>query len=183
MLMEFNSLIEKVGRLAAEYEMKYHGCSQCVVAAIQEGLGLSDKSAFKAATGLAGGIARMGETCGALLGGIMAIGMVFGRDILEDSATSTKYQKTMQLSSQLCNKFMEEFGTTKCREIQVKLFGRSFNLNDPKEREEFVRAGAFSINGCPSVVRRATRLAMKIIVENLCEANDASAQLAKHLLH
>ncbi|MEM3395298.1 MAG: C-GCAxxG-C-C family protein [Nitrososphaerota archaeon] len=167
MSIEFDSLIDKVERLAAEYEMKYHGCSQCVVAAIQEGLGLSNKSAFKAATGLAGGVARMGETCGALLGGIISIGIIFGRDMLEDSTTSIGYQKTMQLSSQLCNEFINEFGTTRCRDIQMKLFGRSFNLNDPEQRREFVLAGAYNINGCPSVVRKAARIATKIIIENL----------------
>lgn len=167
MNIESGSLIERAEKLGAEYEMKYHGCSQCVFAAVQETLGLNNKSAFKAATGLAGGVARMGETCGALLGGIMAIGILFGREALEDSASSMGYQMTMQLSSQLCKEFIREFGTTRCRDIQAKLFGRSFDLSDPEQRKEFMLAGAYSINGCPSVVKKAVRLTMEIILKNL----------------
>jgi hypothetical protein len=49
-------LVEKIGILASEYEMKYHGCAQCVLAALQEGFGIVDMLTFKAATGLCGGI-------------------------------------------------------------------------------------------------------------------------------
>jgi C_GCAxxG_C_C family probable redox protein len=81
-------LMTKIGEKAYVYERTYHGCSQCVLAALQESLGVGSQDSFKAATALAGGIARMGSTCGALVGGIMGIGLAFGREVLEDSTTS-----------------------------------------------------------------------------------------------
>ena len=100
-------LVEKIGILASEYEMRYHGCAQCVLAALQEGFGIADKLTFKAATGLSG-VARMGETCGALIGGLLVIGMIFGRESLEEAPKSERYQKTMDISSILIHEFNKE---------------------------------------------------------------------------
>lgn len=164
--LNVQELIERVGVLASEYEMKYHGCAQCVIAALQEAFQIRDSLIFKAASGLSGGIARMGETCGALIGGLLAIGMVFGREKLEDASLSVEYQKTMHLSASLIQEFSKEFGSTKCREIQLKIFGKSFDLNDPDQRKEFASAGAYSQHGCPLVVKKAATLAAKVIISN-----------------
>ncbi len=64
---------------------------------------------------------------------IMAIGLAYGREKLEVSTSSINYQKAMKIAIKLYQKFEEEFGSTKCRDIQRTLFGRSFNLNNPKD--------------------------------------------------
>ena len=46
---------------------------------LQEEFGLGDIQSFKAATVLTGGVVRRGETCGALLGALMALGLAMGR--------------------------------------------------------------------------------------------------------
>ena len=45
-------LIEKIGNMAYDCESTYHGCSQCALIALQDGLGLGDKMSFKAASAL-----------------------------------------------------------------------------------------------------------------------------------
>jgi len=64
------------------------------------------------ATGFGGGIARNGDTCGALAGGIMAIGLAFGRDNSKQSR-DTCYLAT----NQLYRDFVKEFRSCKCREL------------------------------------------------------------------
>lgn len=155
-------LIARIGETAYEYERSYHGCSQCVLRALQDHLKLGNRESYKAATALAGGIARMGETCGALIGGIMAISLAFGREELEDGTTSPGYAKAMDLSMDLCRRFQEAFGTTQCREIHKALFGRSFNFWDPEERKEFVKAGGYE--KCPEVARKAAELTAQVIL-------------------
>jgi len=156
------NLVAKTGQAAYEYERDYHGCSQCVIAALQDCLGLGNRDSFKSATALAGGIARMGMTCGSLVGGIMAISLAFGREVLEDSVTSQGYARAMDLGGELCARFEKEFGSTQCREIQQSLFGRSFDLRNPQERKEFHRAGSYE--KCPQVARRAAELAAEVIL-------------------
>ncbi len=156
-------LVAKIGEAAYVYERTYHGCSQCVLAAIQERLGLGNQESFKAATALAGGIARMGSTCGALVGGLMGVGLAFGRGSLEDSVASPGYARAMELAGELCRRFEKEFGSTTCRDIQRSLFGRSFDMRDPQERAEFRKAGGYE--KCPHVARRAAELGAEVILE------------------
>jgi len=156
-------LVVRAVEAAYVYERAYHGCSQCVLAALQESLGLGSQDSFKAASGLAGGIARMGRTCGALMGGLMGIGLAFGREVLEDSTTSQGYGRAMELSGELCRRFEKEFGSTQCWDIQRSLFGRSFDLRDPAEREAFRQAGGYE--KCPYVAGKAAELSAAAILE------------------
>jgi C_GCAxxG_C_C family probable redox protein len=156
-------LVVRAAEAAYIYERTYHGCSQCVLAALQESLGVGSQDSFKAATALAGGIARMGSTCGALVGGLMGIGLAFGRDALEDSTTSPGYARAMELGGELCRRFEKEFGSTRCWDIQKSLFGRSFDLRDPQERVEFREAGGY--DKCPHVAGKAAELAATVIVD------------------
>lgn len=165
--MSCEDVVKKVGDLAYYYELVYHGCSQCVLKAIQDSLNVGDNLTFKAATAFAGGIARAGEECGALMGGIMAISVVYGRDRLEESIVSSGYLKAMELSVKLYEEFKKEFGSVKCSDIQKKLFGRSFNLRSEEDRKKFAEAGAYGPSGCAQVVKKGAMLAAKIILENL----------------
>jgi C_GCAxxG_C_C family probable redox protein len=156
-------LIARVAETAYVYERAYHGCSQCVLGALQDCLGVGGKDSFKAATALAGGIARLGATCGALLGGLMGISLAFGREALEDSTISQGYARAMDVGGELCRRFQEEFGSTQCSEIQRSIFGRSFDLRDPGEREAFRQAGGYE--KCPYVVAKAAELAAAVTLE------------------
>ncbi|MCJ7523276.1 MAG: C-GCAxxG-C-C family protein [Dehalococcoidia bacterium] len=67
------SMKEHVKRKAYEYARQYHSCSQAMLVAFQEPLGL-DAQALRAASPLVGGMG-MGKTCGALAGGGMVLGL------------------------------------------------------------------------------------------------------------
>lgn len=157
-----SEFIEGVGNTAYEYEKTYHGCSQCVLKALQDQLGLGDGLTFKAASALTGGVGRMGDACGALLGGIMAIGLAFGREKLEVATNSKPYQQAQEFAGELGDMFKKELGSIRCREIQESIFGRSFDLRRPEEREAFVTAGGYE--KCPEVVQKAARLTAEIIL-------------------
>jgi hypothetical protein len=73
----------------------------------------------------------------------------------------------MNISSILIHEFNKEFNSTKCKDIQTKLFRRYFNLNDPEQHKEFALSGAYSQRGCPLVVKKAATLSAKVILDNL----------------
>jgi C_GCAxxG_C_C family probable redox protein len=130
---------------------------------VQETLDLKDKGAFKAASGLAGGIARRGETCGALLGAIMAVCQVVGRESIEDVE---QYRAAMEPCGELYLKFKEEVGHTMCAEIHKILYGRTFRLCVQEEHDAFVGAGGHAPDGCPSVCSKAARIAASFILDS-----------------
>ena len=163
--------VEKVKRKALENDF-LSGCSQSVLGAIQEEFGIGNLDSFKAATVLSGGVARKGETCGAIIGALLALGLVTGREKMEDFDA---YQRGMKLADEVRDKFMKElksqFGfqkeleSTLCRHIQEKIYGRSFNLSDDKERQAFLDAGGHGETGCPKVCG----IAAQVIAEKIME--------------
>jgi C_GCAxxG_C_C family probable redox protein len=158
-------LIDAVSISAYNNDRAYEGCARCVLAAINEHLRLTPEEGFneciKASTALAAGVARMGETCGALLGGIMALGLEFGS---EDMSLFQRYADTMQISRELFIKFQDRYGTVKCAEIQEKLLGRRYNFYKEEDRESWYREGG--LEKCPGVCAEAAGLAAEIILNH-----------------
>ena len=139
---------------------------------MQEELGLGDLQSFKAATVLGGGVARRGETCGALIGALMALGLAVGRERMEDTQ---QYHEAMVPAAELSRRFQQElqaqFGfsaaleTTLCRDIQARIYGRAFDLADPAGLRAFLDAGGHSPEGCPKVCAVAARVAAEQLMD------------------
>jgi C_GCAxxG_C_C family probable redox protein len=114
-----------------------------------------------AGNSLAGGVARYGETCGALTGALMALGMVAGRKRIEDVDA---YQACMQIAYEVREKFLELVGHTLCAEIHKILLGRPYRLYDDDDRQRFHDDGGHERTGCPGVCGKAARIAAEIIL-------------------
>ncbi|MBU0969902.1 MAG: C-GCAxxG-C-C family protein [Proteobacteria bacterium] len=85
-----------------------------MVYAFREESGLSEEMALKIACGLGAGMARKGEVCGAVTGGILVLGMRHGRGSKDDrSAQERTYAKTRELM----DRFSEKHGTVICRNL------------------------------------------------------------------
>lgn len=164
-------LIQKIGEDAFEND-KDSGCSQSVLLSLQDNLNIGNTESFKAATLLSGGVVRFGETCGAFLGGLMALGLVIGRERMEDYQT---YDSAMKVGAEMRGNFKtalkDEFGfeeelkSTTCREIQERLYGRSFKLYDKKELKAFLDAGGHSERGCLKTCEIGARVAAEQILK------------------
>ena len=108
------ALKKQARKKAYDYELECHGCSQAVLLTFQELLGLEDELTFKAAGPLCAGLG-MGKTCGALTGGIMVLGMKYGRPRIQDGLNGLF--PGMGVAQRLVQRFEQEFGTTVCSEI------------------------------------------------------------------
>ena len=98
--------------VAAEKFLSGYNCAQSVLYAFGPDLGLDGETALKVATGLGAGMARRGEVCGALTGGILVLGLKYGRGGQQDrAATEETYQKTLELMA----RFEKEHDSCLCR--------------------------------------------------------------------
>jgi len=91
-----------------------YNCAQSVLFSFSDDIGIDKNSALKIACGFGAGMGRKGEICGAVTGGIITIGMKYGRG--EDNgydATEKTYLKTRELM----DKFEAKYGTCICREL------------------------------------------------------------------
>ena len=156
-------ILAKVYKLGYEYEQTKGGCSQSVLAAIQDTIGLVDNSVFKSGQCLAAGGALTGQgTCGALSGGFMAISIWIGRDrnMFDNDQTAIKAQK---ISKKLYDRFLQEYGTCICCGVQKKIFKRSYNLWT--ELDKFLEAGGH-IDKCPEVVAKTAQWTAELMLSN-----------------
>ena len=88
-------------------------------------LSIGDEATIKSADALAGGTALSTKgTCGALVGGLLAISSVVGREYDDFCAGKTK-RRVFQFSKQLYDKFIDEYGSPLCCDVHLKLFGRT----------------------------------------------------------
>ncbi len=158
-------MAKKAYQLGKQYEKTYRGCGQCVVAALQDALQIENQEIFKAATALAGGTGLAADNgCGAYIGATLVLSSIIGRE--RDNFADPKgiRFKTHQLARQFREKFIQEYGSVICRDIQNKLLGRYYYLADPQEYEKFHNAGAHDVH-CPEVVGKAAKWMVEILSE------------------
>jgi len=83
---------------ATEKFLSGYNCAQSVLYAFREEGDLSEETALKIACGLGAGMARKQEVCGAVTGGILVLGMRYGRGSKDDRSTQERtYVKTQKL--------------------------------------------------------------------------------------
>ena len=143
------------------YMQLSHHCAQTSFMALKEQFGLEGGEIVRALTPLVG-IAERGETCGAVTGPLMVMGLIFGRDEqrLDDWDA---YRSSLIPAGEFCSRFEEVYGSTMCHEIQKGEFGRCYQLTDPDELREFQEADATT--HCSKVVKRAVHIAADILLD------------------
>ena len=120
-----------------------------------------DDRVFKAGSCLSGGVVGRGETCGALTGGMLAIGNEIGRERLEDVE---QLRKARGSATELYLRLHEEVGHTVCGEIHKLKFGRTYRLYDPEDQKAFHEVGGHGDDGCPKVCATAARITADILL-------------------
>ncbi len=105
--------IQSKEEIAKSYYLDGCNCAQAVFLSFSEELGLEATSAAKIALSFGGGMGR-GETCGALTGALMALGLSESGSIPPAPADKAQCISKAKL---LASRFEETFGTTLCREL------------------------------------------------------------------
>ena len=96
-----------------KFESGYN-CAQAVLYACSDDVNVDKNIALKISCGFGAGMGRKQEVCGAVTGGIIAIGAKYGRgEDDEQSATEKTYEKTKEL----LDKFQTKHGTIICLEL------------------------------------------------------------------
>jgi C_GCAxxG_C_C family probable redox protein len=116
-----------------EILMKSGNCAQTSFVVLQEQFDLDGGQILRALTPFPG-IALRGETCGAVTGSLMALGLEFGRDDLSDWRG---YIGSLPSARRFCKRFEEENGSTGCAK-RINLVGtmiwpiKLMHLNMPR---------------------------------------------------
>lgn len=120
--------VERVRRKAEDYYRNGDFyCSETIVKVIKDEFALPiPDEAVAMASGFPVGMGGSGCTCGAIAGGIMALGMVFGRTEAKDP----KVDKAMALARELHDAFKDRHGCLCCRVLTRGMeFGSQEHMN------------------------------------------------------
>lgn len=89
-------------------------CSQAVFSTYATQFGLDEPTALKLAASFGGGMARLGETCGAVTGAMLILGLQYGAISATDTASKTK---NYALCRELVNQFIARNKSIRCKDL------------------------------------------------------------------
>ena len=107
----------------------WNNCAQAILTSFCEKDGLDREIALKLTTGFGGGMASMGNTCGAVTGAFMVIGLKHGR-ILEEEIEEK--EKTKEIILEFVKRFKEKYTSIMCRD----LIGCDLSTEEGQEKAE-----------------------------------------------
>jgi C_GCAxxG_C_C family probable redox protein len=139
-----------------EYAERYFGdfnCSQTVLTAFCEELGLDREAGLKVSCAFGGGLSHNDSVCGAVTGALMVIGLKYGKFLAEDTAAR---DRTYALAREFIARFKSEFGSISCTDLI------HYNLSSAEDYAKAREAGVFK-SVCMPLVKRAIEIVEEII--------------------
>ncbi len=143
-------------KIASESFKNGYNCAQSVISAFGPELGLSRELAIKMTTGFGAGVNHSGNTCGAVIGAYLVIGLKYGIDVPSDKEGK---ETTRELLDKFSEKFRESYPSLLCKDIL------GADVSKPDELEALRKEDKFA-SFCPHVVEVAATIVEEILDEN-----------------
>ncbi len=122
-------------------------CSQAVLSAYAVQFELDEETAAKIASGFGGGMGRMADTCGAVTGAFMVLGLKYGQNSPDREAKEAIYAQVKDFAG----RFQARNGSLVCRDLLDCDISTAEGLQQAREAEMFSRT-------CPKFVRDACEI-------------------------
>lgn len=136
---------QKIKEIVYKYYRKGFHCAEAIVCSLQEIFVTKNKPSCKVASGFCGGIGKCKQdVCGALSGGIISLGTIYGREKGGDDINKLVY-----LAAELRQSFLNEFKSTVCKDV----------IDNINNRDDY--------NNCQDVTAKTA-----ILLRNLIEKNE-----------
>ena len=128
-------------------------CSQAMLSTYGLEFGLDRETALKVAGAFGGGMGRMGETCGAVTGAFMVLGLKYGNTRAEDMEAK---KNTYSLVKEFVNRFKSRNSSIVCRELLNCDISTPDGMELAKEKNLFTTL-------CPKLVLDAAEIIEQIL--------------------
>jgi len=162
---------ERASKKAGDNLEKTVNCARSTLAALQDEFNLPGGEDLLNAATFMPGIVTRGETCGAVIGGLMALGLVYGKLNANHLSWGTEEGEKERFrlkakARKFCDIFEQILGSTQCGVLLPKIMGPDFKVYDgmdPRERQRFLSCGG--AKKCRVPPETAARIAASIILE------------------
>ncbi len=133
---------------ARKFFLSGYNCAQSVLLTYAPELHYSTELAQKIAAGFGGGMGKTQETCGAVTGAIMVLGILRGEVAGNNEELKTGSYRSVKT---LMREFSDRYGTTRCSELT------GCDLNTPEGSARFQEENMME-NICAGCVEEAVRI-------------------------
>lgn len=135
-----------------------YNCSQSVFSVFANDFGLDKDTCLRIASPFGGGIARRQETCGAVSGALMAIGLKYGKG---EQGTEEDKKRGYMYSQKFIETFKANHNTISCKELLDGL-----DMNTPEGMKAIEQAGMFH-SRCTEYVKTAVEITESLLSDKL----------------
>ncbi len=111
-----------------------YNCAQSVLVTYSKEAGIDIATSNKIALGFGAGMGRLQNTCGALTGAFMVLGLIHGTDTANDDDTK---ERLIQIIQQLSKDFIEIHGSINCRDLLGCNINTEEGMDEAKEKNYF----------------------------------------------
>ncbi len=129
--------VAEARKRARAYDLAFHGCSQAVVQTFLDLFAEENPALFMAASPFAAGMSMTGNNCGALIGGLMVLGVFFGRQRMSDGMEGII--EGIRPARRLVRYFQGANGSLQCRDITRT------DLADPVKADAYFAEGGLDL--------------------------------------
>lgn len=133
-----------------------YNCAQSVLSVFAQDLGISKDNALKLSTPFGAGMMYMQETCGAVTGALMAIGLKYGKG---ENGTLEDKERAYDMGRHFVAEFTKSHGSTSCMKLM-----NGVNLSTLEGMKYAVDNEMFSTH-CANYVKGAVLIAEKIVMK------------------
>jgi len=139
--------MNKIEKATSTFSQGFN-CAQAVLATFAPEFGLDPVMAYRVAASFGGGMGHMGETCGAVTGAFMVIGLKYGMTVADGSQS---HRDAFHNVREFSRKFRELHGSIMCREIL------GVDISDREAFREAIKNG-IPQKICPKCVQNAVEI-------------------------
>lgn len=143
-------------KLAVNRFIEGFNCSQSVLSSFSDLFDIEQEVAFKISSGFGAGIGRKQEVCGAVSGGVMLVGLKYGKVKASDNVS---HEKTYLEVRKLCDEFSKINGSIICKELL------GCDINTPEGMQYAIENNLFKTK-CVKCVEDAAKIVSRMLAED-----------------
>ena len=163
LLANKQQILDRIQQRAEEYNLIARNCARSTALAVLEEFGLGNMEVIKALSPFPG-FGGTGWMCGGVTGGLIALGLYFGSEDLQDYEA---VGRTIQAAREFMPRFEQQAGALTCPKLHEDVvFGRYMDpAANPENMETFAQEKGFE--KCGIFPGTGARIAAEIIIDSM----------------
>ena len=139
MVKSSRQMLDDIANRITNEDRNHFGWTHDILHGLQNYFDFLSNDIIRAGIALSGGGGRSASgSCGIFSGGLMALAAKLGpRSQTPSKKEMEVFDKSRSKINEFRDWFIAEFGGVTCKDVQLHLFGRFFNLMNEEERQEF----------------------------------------------